>query len=124
MREEGKRLRDFQGVMEAQNLYDGSNIDLPDQHLIEKLQKSKLAGSKVPLELRYDDIYLNNVFKGFENNQILPIASMRLRDTYEHYSDSFRKYTEEKFYSGIKNLPNLIQSLSDFEGSMKLEYKN
>jgi hypothetical protein len=105
MREEVKRPRDFQGVMEAEN--DAINIDLPDLELILKLQKSKAAGIKVPLELRYDDIYLKKVFKGFAN-KLLPIASMRLRDTYEHYSDSFRKYTEEKFYSGIKNLPNLI----------------
>ncbi len=103
MREEVKRLRDFQGVSEAEN--DG--IDIPDLDLIVKLQKSKVAGSKVPLELRYDDIYLKKVFECFAK-KLLPIASMRLRDTYEHYSDSFRKYTEEKFYSGIKNLPNLI----------------
>lgn len=107
MREEVKRPRDFQGVREAQDLIDDISIDLPDLDLIVKIQKSKVSGSKVPLELRYDDIYLKKVFNGFAN-KLLPIASMRLRDTYEHYSDSFRKYTEEKFYSGIKNLPNLI----------------
>jgi hypothetical protein len=125
MREEVKRPAVVQIARELDNV--GIIRDLQgreaDLDLIEKLQKSKAAGNKVPIELRYDDRYLREVFKGFAH-KLLPITSMRLRDTYDHYSYSFRKYTEEKFYSGIKNLPNFIKSLSDFEGSMKLEYKN
>ena len=123
MREEVKKPADFQVAKDADNVIRDLKGKEADLDLIEKLQKSKLQGNKVPLELRYDDKYLKEVFKEFAH-KLIPISSMRLRDTYDHYSYSFRKYTEEKFYSGIKNLPNFIQSLSDFEGSMKLEFKN
>ena len=125
MREEVKRPAAVQIAREVDNV--GVIRDLQaseaDLDLIEKLQKSKEAGNKVSLELRYDDKYLRDVNKGF-TNKLLPITSMRLRDIYDHYSNSFRKYTEEKFYSGIQNLPNFIQSMCDFEGNMKLEYKH
>ncbi len=125
MQEEFKKPAAVQVVREDDNVgiirdLQGKEADLD---LIEKLQKAKEAGIKANLELRYDDRYLREVFKSFAH-KLLPITSMRLRDTYDHYSYAFRKYTEEKFYSGIKNLPNFIQSLSDFEGSMKLEFKN
>ena len=94
-----------------------------DLDLVQKLLKAKDPRNKAVLELRYDDRYLREVFKGFAN-KIMPITNMKFRDTFDHYAFAFRKYTEEKLYSGIKNLPNFIQSLSDFEGSMKLEYKH
>lgn len=107
MREEVKKPADFQVAKDADNVIRDLKGKEADLDLIEKLQKSKLQANKVPLELRYDDKYLKEIFKEFAH-KLIPISSMRLRDTYDHYSYSFRKYTEEKFYSGIKNLPNFI----------------
>jgi hypothetical protein len=87
--------------------------------LVEKLLKSKEQQSaNLSLQLRYDERYIRECFKLFANSQ-LPLSNLQVRDTFDHYASALRKYAEEKFYSGIKNLPGFVQSLSDFEGSMK-----
>jgi hypothetical protein len=78
-----------------------------DLDLIDKLVKSKAQPAKTPLEIRYDDRYIKECFRLIANSQ-LPLSSLHIRDTFDHYSHTFRKYAEEKFYSGIKNLPGLV----------------
>ena len=84
-----------------------------DEELVEKLLKTNI-------EVRYDERYIRELIKTFQI-QPLPISGDRLRDCFEYYSRQFKKYTEEKVYSGIMNISSLIKSFLDYELALKFE---
>lgn len=91
-----------------------------DQELIKLLIQPAppISSASLPFELKYDEQYINKIVESYQN-KILDISSVI--DTFLAYTNAFKKYTEDKVYSGAKNVQGFIQQVLDFEGSMQME---
>ena len=74
------------------------------------------------IEVRYDDKYLKSVTNTFQTSKLPIQTSSALRPTFETYIDLFKRYTEEKEYSGISNLSHFVRSLYEYERDLATQF--